>query len=303
MPSRESDALRAQFQEMSDILAANPQMDLGTLRNLFETLHLRAAEPAGVTYEEVDAGGVAALWCRPEGAVTDGALLYTHGGGFACNSMHSHRKLAGHLARAAGMPALVIDYRLAPEHPFPAQLADAVTAYRWLLDQGVPAGRIATAGDSAGGNLATAVVLKLREEGVALPGAIVGLSPWYDMEHKGKTLESNAATDALVQLPILQGMSAMFLGEQGSPTDPLANPLHADVTGLPPIYLTAGGHETLLDDTERFADKARAAGVVVTVRIEPGQQHVYPFMAGRAPEADAAIADIGAWLRVALEAG
>ncbi|GEL20038.1 alpha/beta hydrolase [Pseudonocardia asaccharolytica] len=303
MPSRESDALRAQFQQMSEILAANPQMDMATLRNLFETLHLLAAEVPGVSYEEADAGGVPALWCRPEGAATDAAIFYTHGGGFACNSMHSHRKLAGHLARAAGVPALVIDYRLAPEHPFPAQLTDALTAYRWLLDQGVPAGRIATAGDSAGGNLATALVLRLREESVPLPGAIVGLSPWYDMEHKGKTLESNAATDALVQLPILQNMSAMFLGEHGSPTDPLANPLHADVTGLPPIYLTAGGHETLLDDTERFADKARAAGVPVTLRIEPEQQHVYPYMAGRAPESDAAIADIGAWLVATLDAG
>jgi monoterpene epsilon-lactone hydrolase len=144
------------------------------------------------------------------------------------------------------------------------------------------------------------MVLKLRADATPLPGAIVGLSPWYDMEHKGKTLESNAATDALVQLLIVQNMSAMFLGEHGSPTDPLANPLHADVAGLPPIFLTCGDHETLQDDTERFADKARAAGVAVTVRIEPGQQHVYPFMAGRAPEADSVIADIGAWLKPTL---
>jgi epsilon-lactone hydrolase len=300
MPSRESDALRAHFQEMSDRMAADPEMDLPSLRYLFEAIHQRAAEAPGVSYEEVDAGGVPAMWCRPEGAVDNAAIFYTHGGGFVCNTMYSHRKLAAHLAKAAGIPALVIDYRLAPEHPFPAQLEDAVTAYRWLLDQGVPAQRIAAAGDSAGGNLATSLVLKLRDDGLPLPGAIVGLSPWYDMEHKGKTIESNAGTDALVQMAVLQNMSMMFLGEHGSPKDPLANPLYADVAGLPPIYLTAGDHETLQDDTERFADKARTAGVQVTVHIEPGQQHVYPYMAGRAPEADSVIANIGAWLKPTL---
>ena len=300
MPSTESESLRTHFQSMSDRLAANPEMDLPTLRAMLEELAVQAAEPTDVTYEEVDAGGRPALWCIPLGAATDRVILYTHGGGFVSNTMHSHRKLAGHLAKAAGVRSLVIDYRLAPEHPFPAQLDDAVAAYHWLLDQGIEAAHIATAGDSAGGNLATSVVLKLRDDGVALPAAIVALSPWYDMECDGPTLDSNADTDALVQRPVVQNMATMFLGESGSRTDPLANPLHADATGLPPIYLTAGTHETLQDNAERFADIAKNANVDVTLELADGMQHVHPFMAGRAPEADTTIANIGEWLRPKL---
>jgi epsilon-lactone hydrolase len=300
MPSSESDALRTHFQSMTDRMAANPEMDLTTLRSMLEELGARAAEPTDVTYEEVDAGGQPAMWCNPIGAAPDRVILYTHGGGFVSNTMHSHRKLAAHLAKAAGVRALVLDYRLAPEHPFPAQLDDGVVAYKWLLDQGIEPRHIATAGDSAGGNLATALVLRLRDEGIPVPAAIVGLSPWYDMECNGSTLDTNASTDALVQRPVVENMSAMFLGEAGSRTDPLANPLHADARGLPPIYLTAGTHETLQDNAERFADIAKNADVEVTLELCEGMQHVYPFMAGRAPEADATIAKIGGWLRPKL---
>lgn len=303
MPSTESEALRDHFQSMSDRMAANPEMDLTTLRSMLEELSARAAEPTNVTYEEVDAGGRPAMWCNPIGADDDRVILYTHGGGFVSNTMHSHRKLAAHLAKAAGVRALVLDYRLAPEHPFPAQLDDAVAAYDWLLAQGIDAAHIATAGDSAGGNLATSLVLKLRDDGKPLPAAIVGLSPWYDMECNGDTLVSNSATDALVQQGIVESMSAMFLGESGSRTDPLANPLHADAAGLPPIYLTAGTYEALQDNAERFVDIAKNANVDVTLELSDGMQHVYQFMAGRAPEADASIANIGEWLRPKLGLG
>ena len=267
---------------------------------MLEELADRAAEPTDVTYEEVDAGGVPALWCKPIGAADDRVVLYTHGGGFVSNTMHSHRKVAAHLAKAARTRALVIDYRLAPEHPFPAQLEDAVQAYRWLLDQGIAPEHIATAGDSAGGNLATSVVLKLRDEGLPLPAAIVGLSPWYDMECDGPTMQTNAATDALVQQAVVENMSTMFLGESGSRQDPLANPLHADAHGLPPIFLTAGTHETLQDNAERFADIAKNANVDVTLELEDGMQHVFQFMAGRSQEADASIERIGGWLQQRL---
>lgn len=297
MPSTESDALRAHFQSMTDRMAADPDMDLVTLRSMLEELAARAGEPEGVSYAEADAGGVRALWCRPEGADANRVVYYMHGGGFVSNTADSHRKLAAHLAKAVGARALVLDYRLAPEHPFPAQIEDAVTGYRWLRSQGIEARDIVTAGDSAGGNLAISVVLKLRDLGEPLPGAVIGFSPWLDMEHKGKTLDSNAATDALVQRAVIEQMSAMFLGEDGAPTDPLANPLLADVVGLPPMYLAAGDHETLQDNAERFADKLRAAGNEVELEIAPGQQHVHPFMAGRAPEADATIARAADWVR------
>jgi epsilon-lactone hydrolase len=300
MPSRQSDALRARFQAMADRKAAYPEMDLATIRDMQEGLHRETAEPEQVTYAEVSADGIPALWCLPAGGAADRVLLYMHGGGFVSNSMHSHRKLAAHLAKAAGVRALVLDYRLAPEYPFPAQLEDAVTAYRWLLAQGIKDEHIATAGDSAGGNLATSVVLKLRMELEPLPSAIVAFSPWYDLEGTGKTLDTNADTDVLVQRLELEMLVPMFLGEHGSPSDPLANPLHADLTGLPPIFLTVGDHETLQDDVERFAKRASAMGVDVTLEIASGMQHIYPIMAGRAPEADAVIAQVAAWLRPKL---
>lgn len=300
MPSTESDALRAHYQSMTDRMAADPGMDLVTLRSMFEELADRAKEPEGVTYAEVDDGEVHGLWCRPVDAADDRVILYTHGGGFVANSSHSHRKLAGHLAKATGVTSFVVEYRRAPEHPFPAQLEDGVTAYRWLVGRGFQPEHIATAGDSAGGNLAIGIPLKLRELGEPLPAAAVAFSPWLDMQHLGKTLDSNAETDAVVSRAVVELMSTMYLGEHGDPTDPLASPLYADPTGLPPLHITAGEHETLLDDSQRFADKALGAGLDVTFTTAPEQQHVYPFMVGRAPEADAAVRDAGDWVRPRL---
>jgi monoterpene epsilon-lactone hydrolase len=303
MPSTQSDALRAHFQSMSDRTAADPEMDLPTLRGMLEELHQRTAEPTLVTYEEVDAGGRPALWCIPVDGADDRVILYAHGGGFVTGTMDSHRKVAAHLAKATGVRALVLDYRLAPEHPFPAQLDDAVAAYRWLLDQGITPEHIATAGDSAGGNLATSVVLKLRDDGVPLPAAIVGFSPWYDMDGTGTTLDTNASTDAFVSRDVAGNMAMMFLGEKGSAIDPLANPLYADAHGLPPMYLTAGTHEGLQDNAERFMDIAKNAGVDVTLEITDGMQHIHPIMAGRAPEADNTIDNVARWLRPKLGLG
>lgn len=198
MPSTESEALKDQFRTISGRMAANPDMDISTLRDMVDGLQARASEPIGVTYEEVLAGGRAALWCNPLEGAQDRVILYTHGGGYISNTMDTARKLAGHLAKATGCRALVPDYRLAPEHPFPAQLEDATAVYHWLLDQGTEPGHIATAGESAGGNLATTTVLKLREDGAPLPAAGTGFSPWYDLEAIGETFDTNADTDAFL---------------------------------------------------------------------------------------------------------
>ena len=300
MPSAESEALRTLYQSITDRMAANPEMDLVALRSIFEELATMAKEPEDVTYAEVDSDGVRGLWCLPVGAPADRVIFYTHGGGFVGNTPDSHRKMAAHLAKAAGVRAFVLDYRLAPEHPFPAQIEDAVAAYRWLRGQGFSSEGLAAAGDSAGGNLAISAVLKLRDLGEPLPAAIVAFSPWLDMEHLGKTLESNAETDALVSTGVVTMLSQMFLGASGSATDPLANPLHADFTGLPPLFVTAGDEEALLSDSERLAERAAQAGVPVDFTTAPGQQHVFTFMAGRAPEADQAITGAGTWLRARL---
>lgn len=301
MPSAESLYLRDLY---ASWLARMDGMDLPTMRDLFEEWHLPTIEPTGVTYEETDAGGVPALWAVPvDGAAGDRVIVYTHGGGFVVGSRHSHRKLAGHLARAVGARVLVLEYRLAPEHPHPAQLEDSVRAHGWLLEQGIRPEHVATAGDSAGGNLAVSTPLRLAALGRPLPAAVLALSPWLDMELTGETIESNDATDALVKRPVLEAMRGMFLGEVGSPTDPFANPLLGDLTAFPPLYICAGGHETLLADSRRLAGLAEKAGVDVALDVVDEQQHVFPFNAGRAPEADDALRRAAAWLRPRLGLG
>ncbi|MBC7268267.1 MAG: alpha/beta hydrolase [Streptomyces sp.] len=295
--SAEAGYLEALYRDWTARMAADPQMSIAMLRSLFDEWHQPTHEPEDVTYRSDRLAGVEAIWALPIDADASKVILYTHGGGFAVGSAASHRKLAGHLAKALGTTAVVIDYRRAPEHPFPAQIEDATAVYRALLDKGYAPENIVTAGDSAGGNLAISTVLRLREDGTELPGAVIALSPWLDMEHSGDTLVSNAATDGLVSREILEGMSAMFLGQTGKPDDPLTNPLYADYSGFPRLYVTAGSVETLLDNSTRLADRATTAGGDVTLSVVDGMQHVFPFLAGRAAEADTEIERIGAWYR------
>jgi acetyl esterase/lipase len=225
-------------------------------------------------------------------------LLYTHGGGFAVGSAASHRKLAAHVAKALGVTAFVLDYRRAPEHPHPAQVEDGVAAFTALVERGVAPADVTTIGDSAGGNLAVAIALALRDRGGPLPGRVIAFSPWLDMENAGETLVTNDATDALISVPLLEGMIAGVLAEgRIDPTTPLANPLYADFTGFPKLYVNAGAVESLVDNATRLAEKAQAAGVDVTLSVADGMQHVFPCLAGTAPEADDEIAAIAKWYR------
>jgi acetyl esterase/lipase len=214
--------------------------------------------------------------------------------------MYTHRKVYGHVAKAIGCRALIPHYRRAPEHVHPAPVDDATTCYRWLLDQGIKPQHIALTGDSAGGALAVTTLLRARERGLPMPAATMPLSPWCDMEASAATFESNRDKDALVQRDIVLGMASTFLGEGGNRKDPLANPLFADLRGLPPMYIQVGGDETLLDDSRNLAEAARRAGVDVKLEVEPGMQHVYHFLAGVAPEADTAIISLAAWVRPKL---
>lgn len=302
MPSTQSEALKAHYQATVALLSSTPNLDLVLNRALLDQIHVVAAEPIGVSYEEGNAGDRPAMWCIPDGARRDRVIVYLHGGGFVVQSIHSHRKLAGHLAKAAGCQVLLLDYRRAPEHRYPAQVDDVEQTFGWLIDQGLSASRVAFAGDSAGACLAVSATVRLRDAGTPLPTAIIGFSPWFDLECDGPTLSENRERDALVQRPLVEEMAAAFLGQDVPPDDPLANPLYADLTGFPPIYLTAGSDETLLDNGERFAERARNAGVDIVFEVEPGQQHVFQFMAGRAPEADRSISAAGAWLAERFDA-
>ena len=262
--SKQADFLRALYQDWTDRMVADPNLSIANLRSMFDEWGQPALEPENVCYKSDRLGGVEAIWALPVGADNSRAIVYTHGGGFAVGSADSHRKLAGHLAKALNVTAVVLHYRRAPEHPFPAQIEDAVAAYKALLEKGFDAAKISTAGDSAGGNLAIASVLKMRDLRLPLPGSVIAFSPWLDMALRGATLETNSTTDALVSRGILEAMAGMFLGGKTDPRDPLANPLENDFKGFPPLYITAGGDETLLSDSETLHAKARAPGVNTT---------------------------------------
>ena len=295
--SKEADYLRALYQDWTDRMVADPNLSIANLRSMFDEWGQPALEPADVCYKSDHLGGVEAIWALPAGADSSRVIVYTHGGGFAVGSADSHRKLAGHLAKALRVTAVVLNYRRAPEHPFPAQIEDAVAAYKALLDKGFDTKKISTAGDSAGGNLAVASVLKMRDLGLPLPGSVIAFSPWLDMALRGATVETNSATDALVGRPILEAMVGMFLGGKTDPRDPLANPLESEFKGFPPLYITAGGDETLLSDSETLHAKAKAHGVKAVLSVVPGMQHVFPALAGRAPEADQELGRIAAWYK------
>lgn len=299
MASPQSEAIKTLYRGWLEAMSNKPDMSLDEIRDLFEHWGDITGEPGGVDYVEVDAGGVPSMWAIPQGAADDRVVLCTHGGGYVCGSMYTHRKMFGHLAKAIGCKALILHYRRAPEHTHPAQVNDAVAAYAWLLEQGYTANHICTSGDSAGGALSTSVLLGIRERGLPLPVAAMPMSPWYDPEGTGESVKTNAERDCLVKAEVLANMAATFLG-QASSRDPKANLLQADLKGLPPIYIQTGGDETLLDDSVRFAALAKAAGVDVTLEIEPEMQHVFHFLAGRAPEADAAIARLAAWVKPKL---
>lgn len=256
-----------------------------------------ADAPSGTLVETVSAGGVPAEWVVAPGARSDCAVLYLHGGGFQIGSPRSHRELMARISASSGCRVLGLDYRLAPEHRFPAALQDARAGYDWLLEQGLTAGQLALAGDSAGAGLALSLLLAMRDDGQALPAAAVTMSAWTDLSASSPTYQSHAAVDPLNQRPMILAMARCWLGAHVDATDPRASPLFADLHGLPPLLMQAGGRETLLGDTTRFADKARAAGVAVELQVWDGMIHAFQQLPAELAEASEALAAIGAFLR------
>jgi len=281
--------LQSTLNPQPENLVTNAQWDLLT------------GEPGGVDYLEIDAGGVPALWAMPHGTAHDGpALLCFHGGGYVGGSMFTHRKMFAHLAKAIGVRALSIDYTLLPQGGvFPRPVVEGVAAYQWLLDQGIPAGRIVFTGDSAGGQLAITVQLRAREQGLPLPAGAMLISPWTDLEMNGESLDYNAGKDAIFNKQWITDMAAAFLNGH-DPRDSETMPLHADLRGFGPIYIQVGDQEMLLDDSRMLAKHAQQAGVDVTIDEFPDQQHSFQMAAGLAPEADDAITRFAAWARPKL---
>jgi acetyl esterase/lipase len=252
--------------------------------------------PADVGIEHVKAPQRPAEWLRPPGVRDDAAVLYLHGGGYVIGSPRSHRHLAAAIARAAGTRALLLDYRLAPEHPFPAALDDAVAAYQWLLAAGIAPARIVVAGDSAGGGLTVATLLALRERGLPRPAGGVCISPWVDLTFGGASYATRAAADPIVTREGIEEMAKVYVGA-GDRKAPLISPLFADLRDLPPLLVHVGNDEVLLDDARGLAENARAAGVDVTLEEWPAMIHVWHWFLPMLDEAERAVGDIGAFVR------
>jgi acetyl esterase/lipase len=269
-------------------------------RQNFEQMLSAIPPPEGVEITPVEAGGVPALWSDARGAAGDRVLLYLHGGGYVIGEPMGYRPLWSALARAAGARGLGLDYRLAPEHPFPAAVEDAVAAYRWLLDQGFAPGRIVIGGDSAGGGLTVATLVKARSLGLPMPAGALLISPWTDLACVGASISAKAEEDVSLDLAGLQNCARQYLGSTPA-SEPLASPIHADLSGLPPLLIQVGSAEILLDDSNRLATVAGAAGVRVRLEVWPHMPHVWHAFGFMLDEGAQAIAEAGSFLRNRLD--
>ncbi len=249
--------------------------------------------PPQLVCQPVTIDGIASEWLSlPE--ADSGVMLYLHGGAYNLGSVKASRDLIARLVAATKHKALALDYRLAPENPFPAALEDAVAAYRWLLAEGTAPSRILLAGDSAGGGLAVAALVALRDAGLPLPAGAICLSPWVDLTLSGKSIHSKAASDPILDAASLARYAAAYAA--GAPlASPLVSPLFADLHGLPPLLVQAGTEEILLDDAIRLAERAAQAGVLVTLETWEGLFHVFPLLAFL-PETRQALQQAGAFV-------
>jgi len=292
----------AQLDSLVTLLRSRPAPetpDVAELRARFEKMGAVLGGAPDAKCEKVDAGGVLAEWVAAPGCDPEKAVLYLHGGGYVIGSINTHRRLAYDISAACSARILVIDYRLAPEHPFPAAVEDATKAWRWLLQRGFATSRLAIAGDSAGGGLAFATLVNLRDQKLGLPACAVAISPWVDLEGVGDSITARAAQDPMVQKDGLLWMAGLYLGGKDAKT-PLAAPLHADLKGLPPILVQVGTAETLLDDSTRIAERLHAAGVDVRLAIWPNMLHVFPLFAPILSEGRDGCLEIGSFIRSKL---
>jgi acetyl esterase/lipase len=251
----------------------------------------------GIQVEQTQIAGVDVDWLRPKNARKDKVLLYLHGGAYVIGSPRTHRQLVSHTARAAGVVAVLPDYRLAPEHPFPAGLDDCVAVYRGLLEAGFKPEDIIIAGDSAGGGLSVATLLLLRHAGVPMPAAAVLLSPFLDVTGSGESARTRADRDPWFDIADLQVVTRYYCPDESQWRDPLVSPVFANVAGLPPMLIQVGDDEILLSDSTRLAQKLEAEGIEVQLEIWPHMWHVFQMFIRKMPESRAAVVKIAEYVR------
>ena len=273
-----------------------PSMTIEQRRERMERISRRTAAPRGTEIRAVQDGAVRGEWVIGRAASADRVILYLHGGAFCMGSPASHRNLVARIGAAAQARALSLEYRLAPEHPFPAALDDTLAAYRYLLGMGIPNRRVVIAGDSAGANLTLAALVALRDAGIALPAAAVCISPPTDLGGTGESLVTRASLDPMLKVEAVRPLAHAYVVDDARVADPLVSPLRADLRGLPPLLIQVGSDEILYDDSVRLARKAKDAGVEVTLEVGHRMWHVWQASVPYVPEAVAAIRSIGRFI-------
>jgi len=296
MTTKEREAVLA-FLKANDAPAeqslADQRARMDSLANFFPV-------PQGTEVEPAKLGGIKGEWVRARRARRDAVLLYLHGGGYVIGSPASHRHLAAAISEAAGISVFCADYRLAPEHPFPAAVDDAVAAYKGLLDSAIPAARIAIAGDSAGGGLTIATLVAARDKGLPVPACAVAISPWADLSQGGESHRTRVKRDPMVGKEALDSMAAAYLAGRDAKT-PLASPLFAELKGLPPLLIQVGSEEALHDDSMQLKARAEGAGVDVSLESWGGMVHVWHIFHPLLSEGRDAVARIGSFVKTHIE--
>ena len=300
MASPEFQAIVAQMRAAQPL---DPALSIDDLRSAYSAVEWPM--PDNTTVTPVDAGGVPAEWVVAAGADPTRRLLHFHGGGYVIGNLVSHRDMTAAFSQASGCSALIVDYRLAPEHPFPAAVDDGLAAYRWLRDHGPAGPAPATAtyivGDSAGGGLALSTMLAARDANIPLPNAAALISAWTDLTMSGESMTTRKEADPRVTAEILEAWAPLYVGKHDR-RSPLASPLFADLRGLPPLLMQVGDAEIILDDTTRTAARAREAGVEVTEEVWPEMFHVWHHQWAAIPEAQEAVNRLGSFLKQAVGA-
>lgn len=281
--------------------ALGKQMELAELRPAYDRLCQVTPPPVGSVLESRRLNGVSVEVATPESIVSDRSILYFHGGGHMVGSLVSHRGLVTHLGDAAGMRTFAVDFRLAPEHVYPAALDDALAVYRWVLDSGMPSTSIALAGDSAGAGLALATWLRARDEGLPPPAALALFSPFVDLTGSSPSIQ-DADRDIMVTVESVHAVRRVYLAD-GDPKAPYASPLFGDLRGLPPSIIHVGSSERLLHDSIRLAQSAGAADALVELKIWPHMPHVWQIFAAVLEEGRQSLSEAGAFLAAAMDAG
>lgn len=296
MVSTESAEVLRLNNELRDAWLADPNYTFDDMRRIFEEWLARIAIPPETAFAQVDCGGVPCIWADAPGADPERVLMHCHSGGYLLGSAHGYRSFGGYLSAASGCRVLLVGYRLAPEHPWPAGVNDGVAAFRWLQAEGYDPAKIAICGDSGGGGLILAALQKMRDEGGAMPACGIAISPLADFARTGASYKENADRDPLVNEDFLAALGAAYCGEMDR-RHPGLSPLYGNWAGLPPLLILAGEIEMMRDDGKQCVDAAKLAGVDATYHEGQGMAHIWTLFADRLPEAREGVALIGDFVR------